>query len=140
MSSPAVVTPARSGLGYVMRKLPHVTLLFWVLKIVAVTLGETAGDLLGITLKVGYVVTALIFLAFFLVVVVAQVSTERFRSALFWSVVLGTSMVGTEISDFLNRGVGHGSRSLLEVLVGQRQDRLLPGLRHKTAGSRRTDR
>src|SRR5205085_8008430 len=109
MSSPAVVTPARSGLGYVMRKLPHVTLLFWVLKIVAVTLGETAGDLLGIPLKVGYVVTALIFLAFFLVVVVAQVSTERFRSALFWSVVLGTSMVGTEISDFLNRGVGHGS-------------------------------
>ena len=109
MSSPAVVTPARSGLGYVMRKLPHVTLLFWVLKIVAVTLGETAGDLLGITLKVGYVVTALIFLAFFLVVVVAQVSAKRFRSALFWSVVLGTSMVGTEISDFLNRGVGHGS-------------------------------
>ncbi|PZS39271.1 MAG: hypothetical protein DLM62_09185, partial [Pseudonocardiales bacterium] len=92
-----------------MRKLPHVTLLFWILKIVAVTLGETAGDLLGITLKIGYVVTALIFIAFFLVVVVTQVVAKRFYSALFWAVVLGTSMVGTEISDFLNRGFGHGS-------------------------------
>ena len=109
MSSAVVAKPAGSDLGYVMRKLPHVTLLFWVLKIVAVTLGETAGDLLGITLKIGYVLTALIFLAFFLIVVVAQVSAKRFHSALFWAVVLATSMVGTEISDFLNRGFGHGS-------------------------------
>jgi uncharacterized membrane-anchored protein len=92
-----------------MRKLPHVTLLFWILKTVAVTLGETAGDLLGITLKIGYVVTALIFLAFFLVIVVTQVNAKRFHSTLFWTVVLGTSMVGTEISDFLNRGFGDGS-------------------------------
>jgi uncharacterized membrane-anchored protein len=104
-----MLKPTGPDLGYVMRKLPHVTLLFWILKIVAVTLGETAGDLLGITLKIGYVVTALIFLAFFLVVVVAQVRAKRFHSALFWAVVLGTSMVGTEISDFLNRGPGHGS-------------------------------
>jgi uncharacterized membrane-anchored protein len=109
MPSGAMLKPTGPDLGYVMRKLPHVTLLFWILKIVAVTLGETAGDLLGITLKIGYVVTALIFLAFFLVVVVAQVRAKRFHSALFWAVVLGTSMVGTEISDFLNRGPGHGS-------------------------------
>jgi uncharacterized membrane-anchored protein len=106
---PSHVGAGKAELGYVMRKLPHVTLLFWLLKIVAVTLGETAGDLLGITFKIGYVVTALIFLGFFLVVVVAQVRTKRFHSALFWTVVLGTSMVGTEISDFLNRGFGHGS-------------------------------
>lgn len=92
-----------------MRKLPHVTVLFWALKIVAVTLGETSGDLVGITLQIGYVVTALIFLGFFLVVVTAQVRAKRFHPALFWAVVLGTSMVGTEISDFLNRGFGHGS-------------------------------
>lgn len=92
-----------------MRKLPHVTVLFWALKTVAVTLGETSGDLVGITLEIGYVVTALIFLGFFLVVVVAQVRAKRFYPALFWAVVLGTSMVGTEISDFLNRGFGHDS-------------------------------
>lgn len=109
MSSEVVPKPMGPDLGYVTRKLPHVTLLFWILKIIAVTLGETAGDLLGITLQIGYVLTALIFLAFFLVVVVAQVTAKRFYSALFWAVVLGTSMVGTEISDFLNRGFGHGS-------------------------------
>ncbi|MGB6164436.1 MAG: hypothetical protein WCF33_04570 [Pseudonocardiaceae bacterium] len=101
--------PSLTQVKYVMRKLPHVTLLFWIVKIVAVTLGETAGDLVGITLKIGYVATALIFLAFFLVIVVAQVTAKRFHSALFWAVVLGTSMVGTEISDFSNRGFGHGS-------------------------------
>jgi uncharacterized membrane-anchored protein len=97
--------PAR----YVLRKLPHVTLLFWIMKIIAVTLGETAGDLFGITLAIGYVATALIFLGFFLVVLTLQIRSMRFHSALFWAVVLGTSMVGTEISDFLDRGPGHAS-------------------------------
>lgn len=97
--------PAR----YVMRKLPHVTVLFWVLKTIAVTLGETAGDLFGIDLQLGYATTALIFLVFFLVVVVLQVRARRYHSALFWAVVLSTSMVGTEISDFMNRGFGHSS-------------------------------
>lgn len=94
---------------YVMRKLPHVTVLFWILKTLAVTLGETSGDLFGINLQVGYVTTALIFLAFFLVVVVAQVRSRRFHPALYWAVVLSTSMVGTEISDFMNRGFGDAS-------------------------------
>ena len=93
----------------VLRKLPHVTALFWMLKIVAVTLGETAGDLFGITLKTGYVTTELIFLGYFLVVLTLQIRARRFHAALFWAVVLGTSMVGTEMSDFLDRGPGHGS-------------------------------
>ncbi|MFD2415440.1 COG4705 family protein [Amycolatopsis pigmentata] len=93
----------------VLRKLPHVTVLFWGIKIVAVTLGETAGDLFGITLKTGYVTTELIFLGYFLVVLALQIRARRFHSALFWAVVLGTSMVGTEMSDFLDRGPGHGS-------------------------------
>jgi uncharacterized membrane-anchored protein len=101
--------PTRSHSTYVQRKLPHVTLLFWGLKMVAVTLGEAAGDLLGITLKIGYLTTGLVFLAFFLVTVVAHVRARRFHPALFWAVVLGTSMVGTEISDVMNRGLGHGS-------------------------------
>jgi uncharacterized membrane-anchored protein len=98
-----------SDVKYVLRKLPAVTVLFWLLKTVAVTLGETAGDLLGITFKVGYVATAVVFLVFFLGVVVCQVRARRFRPALYWAVILGTSMVGTEISDFLNRGFGYSS-------------------------------
>jgi len=106
-------TPAHAPAGlssqYVMRKLPHVTILFWALKIVAVTLGETAGDLFGITLQVGYVTTELIFLCYFLTVLAIQIKASRFRPLVFWAVVLGTSMTGTEISDFLDRGPGHGS-------------------------------
>lgn len=79
------------------------------IKIAAVTLGETAGDLFGITFKIGYVPTALAFLGFFLVVLAIQVRASRFYPAVFWAVVLGTSMVGTEISDFIDRGPGHGS-------------------------------
>ncbi|MGI8816575.1 MAG: COG4705 family protein [Pseudonocardia sp.] len=92
-----------------LRKLPHVTVLFWVLKTIAVTLGETGGDLFGITLEIGYVTTAALFLLFFLMVVGLQVRAKRFHPALFWAVVLSTSMVGTEISDFANRGFGHAS-------------------------------
>jgi uncharacterized membrane-anchored protein len=94
---------------YVLRKLPHVTLLFWILKTVAVTLGETAGDLFGITFKFGYVATAAVFAVFFAVVVTLQLRAQRFHPVLFWSVILGTSLVGTEISDFLDRGPGSGS-------------------------------
>jgi uncharacterized membrane-anchored protein len=105
----ADVRVAEYSARYVMRKLPHLTLLFWAMKIIAVTLGETAGDLFGITLKLGYVTTALIFLAYFVVVLTLQIRAKRFHPAIFWAVVLGTSMVGTEISDFLDRGPGHGS-------------------------------
>ena len=94
---------------YVLRKLPQITLLFWMVKIVAVTLGETAGDLFGITLQIGYVATAVIFLVYFLAVLTAQIRGDRFYPGIYWAVVLGTSMVGTEISDFLDRGPGHGS-------------------------------
>ncbi|MEV5573239.1 hypothetical protein AB0L06_24610 [Spirillospora sp. NPDC052269] len=92
----------------VTRRLPQVTALFWALKIVAVTLGETAGDLVGITLGLGYVATEALFLGGFLVVLAIQLRTTRFRPAVFWTVVLGTSLVGTEMSDLLDRGPGHG--------------------------------
>ncbi|WP_211190679.1 hypothetical protein [Actinomycetospora sp. TBRC 11914] len=96
----------------VLRKLPQVTALFWVLKILAVTLGETLGDEFGITLGVGYLVTALVLLAVFGVLVTAQLRADRYRPWLFWAVVLSTSAVGTEISDGMDRGyLGHASSS-----------------------------
>jgi uncharacterized membrane-anchored protein len=93
----------------VVRKLPHITVLFWILKTIAVTLGETAGDEFGITLKVGYAQMVGLFSLFFLAVVIAQVWSKRYHPALFWAVILATSLVGTEISDFMNRGFGHAS-------------------------------
>ena len=99
----------REAAAVAMHKLPQVTVLFWALKTVAVTLGETAGDLLGITAGLGYATTAIGFAVFFLAVATAQLRARRFHPVLYWAVVLGTSMVGTEVSDFLNRGFGHGS-------------------------------
>lgn len=105
---PAVVTE-RDGTALVLRKLPEVTVVFWLVKTVAVTLGETLGDLVGITAGLGYFATAATFLAFLAAAVFAQVRAPRLRPALYWAAVLGTSLVGTEISDLLNRGPGHGS-------------------------------
>ena len=77
---------AQHPVSYVTRKLPHVTVVFWILKIAATTLGETGGDLLAQTLKVGYLTSTLIFFAMFLVSVVFQLRAHRFHPAIFWTV------------------------------------------------------
>lgn len=92
---------------FVLRKLPHVTALFWVIKIVAVTLGETGSDEFAIELQLGYLGCALAFGLFFLVMVSVQLRAKRFRPGVFWAVILATSIVGTAVSDLMDRGVGH---------------------------------
>jgi uncharacterized membrane-anchored protein len=92
---------------YVLRKLPYVTVLFWLLKIIAVTLGETGSDLFAIELKIGYLACAIVFFAFFLVAVGLQLRAKGFHPGIFWTVILSTSLVGTSISDFMDRGLGH---------------------------------
>ncbi|MUL85630.1 hypothetical protein FZI95_20825 [Mycobacterium sp. CBMA247] len=92
-----------------MRKLPHVTVLFWILKIVATTLGETGGDLLAQTLNVGYLVATLIFFGLLIVAVGVQLAARRFHPAIFWTAIALTSTAGTTMSDLMNRtgGVGY---------------------------------
>jgi uncharacterized membrane-anchored protein len=97
-----------SAARLVMRKLPHVTVVFWVLKIVATTLGETGGDLLAQTMHVGYLVSTVIFFALFLVAVVFQLKARRFHPAIFWTVIALTSTAGTTLSDLMNRTGGIG--------------------------------
>ena len=87
-------------------KLPEITAFFWVMKILATTLGETGGDLLAQTLKVGYVVSSLIFVAALFISVVAQIRARRFNPALYWAVIVFTCTAGTTMSDYLNRGFG----------------------------------
>lgn len=103
-------------------KLPALTFLFWVMKIAATTLGETAGDLLSMTLNVGYFVSTLILMSAFVVVLVGQLQANRYIPFLYWAVILATSTAGTTMSDFMNRtlGLGYatGSAILLSTLVG----------------------
>ena len=89
-------------------KVPEVTFWFWVIKILATTLGETGGDALSMTLRLGYAVSTLIFLAFFVLTLAAQVKSKQYHPVFYWAVVVATTTVGTTTSDYLDRTVGLG--------------------------------
>ncbi|MFI8235353.1 hypothetical protein ACIGDI_41860 [Streptomyces sp. NPDC085900] len=87
----------------VMKKLPEVTLAFWIMKIAATTLGETAGDLFSQTLKLGYFLTTVALFLVFVVTLVVQLRSDHYNPFFYWTVILSTSMAGTTMSDFMNR-------------------------------------
>jgi uncharacterized membrane-anchored protein len=89
-------------------KVPQATAVFWLVKILATTVGETGGDALSMTLNLGYAVATLIFLAFFVITLTLQVRNDRYHPAIYWAVVVATTTVGTTMSDFLDRTAGLG--------------------------------
>ncbi|MFE7045953.1 hypothetical protein ACFU9X_43155 [Streptomyces atratus] len=91
---------------YVMKKLPEVTLAFWIMKIAATTLGETAGDLFSQTLRLGYFLTTIALFLVFMLTLVMQLRSKRYNPFFYWTVILSTSMAGTTMSDFMNRDAG----------------------------------
>jgi uncharacterized membrane-anchored protein len=103
-------------------KVPAVTLLFWVLKILATTLGETAGDTLSMTLQLGYLAATAVFAAVFVAAVAAQIAAQRFHPWIYWATIIATTTVGTTLADFATRslGIGYagGSALLLMLLLG----------------------
>jgi uncharacterized membrane-anchored protein len=102
-------------------KIPEITAFFWITKIIATTLGETGGDLLAQTMKVGYAVSTLILLGIMLSTLVGQLRLRTFSPALYWTVIATTSMAGTKISDYIDRtlkwGYYKGSVVLVALLV-----------------------
>ena len=94
--------------GELLSKVPLVTLMFWVIKICATTVGETGGDALSMTENLGYAVSSLIFLGFFGITLAAQVASKRYRPFVYWAVVVATTTVGTTVSDYLDRTLGLG--------------------------------
>ncbi len=82
--------------------------MFWVIKILATTVGETGGDAFSMTLNLGYGIASLIFLAFFAVTLAAQLISKRYHPFFYWAVVVATTTVGTTMSDYLDRTVGLG--------------------------------
>jgi uncharacterized membrane-anchored protein len=101
--------------GDLISKVPQVTLMFWVIKILATTVGETGGDALSMTLKLGYAVSSMIFLTFFGITLAAQVTSKRFHPLAYWAVVVATTTVGTTMSDYLDRTLqlGYVTSSIL---------------------------
>ena len=91
-----------------LNKVAEITLYFWIMKILATTLGETLGDLLSMTLKMGYIVSLIITSVFFIIVLFLQLKASKYTPILYWLVIVGTTTVGTEISDFMDRTLGLG--------------------------------
>jgi uncharacterized membrane-anchored protein len=89
-------------------KVPRATLAFWLIKILATTLGETGGDALSMQLGLGYLVSTLIFLAFFAVTLAGQVAARRFHPLFYWACVVATTTVGTTTSDYFDRSLDLG--------------------------------
>jgi uncharacterized membrane-anchored protein len=102
-------------------KVPEATLVFWIIKIAATTLGETGGDAVTMGMKLGYLTGTAIFAALFLATVTAQIRATKFHPFLFWLVIIATTTVGTTLADFTDRslGIGYfgGSAILLVALM-----------------------
>ena len=89
-------------------KVPAVTLGFWIIKILATTLGETGGDAVTMTLDLGYLVGTAIFAAILVIAVAAQIAASRFRPFLYWFVIVATTTAGTTLADLCDRSLGIG--------------------------------
>jgi uncharacterized membrane-anchored protein len=112
-------------------KVPQVTLLFWIIKILATTLGETGGDAvtmswLGETTAeakgTGYLIGTAIFGVIFVAVVLVQIRAKKFHPFLYWLTIVATTTVGTTLADYCDRslGIGYtgGSTILLICVIG----------------------
>ena len=108
--------------GHTLSKVPEVTIVFWLLKIAATTLGETGGDAVTMSMDLGYLVGTIIFAMLFLVMVAAQIRATRFHPTLYWLTIIATTTVGTTLADFadLSLGIGYagGSTVLMLLLAG----------------------
>ena len=103
-------------------KVPQVTLLFWIIKIAATTLGETAGDAASMSLNLGYLLSTVLFTGLFLLTLRAQIKATTFHPMLYWATIIATTIVGTTLADFADRslGIGYagGTLLLLSLLFG----------------------
>jgi uncharacterized membrane-anchored protein len=98
-------------------KVPEVTLLFWIIKIAATTLGETGGDALSMSMGFGYLAGTGIFAAIFTLAVAAQIKSKQFHPMLYWITIIATTTVGTTLADFVDRSLGIGYAGGVTILI-----------------------
>ncbi|TAJ77975.1 MAG: hypothetical protein EPO42_08995 [Gallionellaceae bacterium] len=123
----------RNNAEIALTKVPEITLLFWIIKIAATTLGETGGDALSMSMSLGYLVSTGIFAAIFVIAVAAQIKARQFHPLLYWTTIIATTTLGTTLADFADRslGIGYagGATLLATLLLGSL------ALWHRTLGS-----
>src|SRR5438270_13184753 len=98
-------------------KVPEVTLVFWIIKIAATTLGETGGDSVTMTLNWGYLTGTAIFLSLLIVLVVMQIAAKKFNPFLYWATIVASTTAGTTIADFADRSLGIGYTGGTSILL-----------------------
>ena len=103
-------------------KVPEVTLIFWIIKIAATTLGETGGDAVSMSLELGYLIGTAIFAVIFVVAVIAQIAAKRFHPLLYWATIVATTTVGTTLADFADRslGIGYAGGTMRSICTSRR--------------------
>ena len=114
-------------------KVPEVTLIFWIIKIAATTLGETGGDAVSMSMNLGYLVGTGIFAAVFFLAVATQIRAKRFHPLLYWTTIVATTTVGTTLADFADRSLGIGYTGGATLLFALLMASL--AIWHKTLGS-----
>jgi uncharacterized membrane-anchored protein len=114
-------------------KVPAVTAGFWLIKILATTLGETGGDAVSMSMGLGYLVSTAIFMAIFAVTVALQIASRRFHPLLYWATIIASTTVGTTLADLADRSLGMGYPGGTTLLFGLLLASLLTW--HRTLGS-----
>jgi len=100
-------------------RVPHIILLYWIIKIASTTLGETGADMFSMTFAIGYGSTILVFLALFALLAAIKITMKRYDPALYWLTFTASAIAGTAISDFIDRtlGLGYAAGSMLLLLL-----------------------
>jgi len=100
-------------------KVPELTLMFWLIKIAATTLGETGGDAVSMSMNFGYLISTAIFGSLFLLAVAIQIKSSRFHPLIYWATIIATTTVGTTFADFADRslGIGYAGGTLLLLIL-----------------------
>jgi uncharacterized membrane-anchored protein len=114
-------------------KVPEVVLLFWIIKILATTLGETGGDAVSMSMNLGYLVGTGIFAVIFIAAVVVQISAKKFHPVIYWTTIVATTTVGTTMADFADRSLGIGYAGGTSILFTLLMASLF--IWHRTMGS-----
>ena len=106
----------------ILSKVPELTMVFWIIKIMATTLGETGGDAVSMSMDLGYLVSTAIFAFLFIGAVLVQIKAPKFHPVIYWATIVASTTVGTTLADYATRslGIGYagGSALLLALLLG----------------------
>jgi len=98
-------------------KVPAVTFVFWVIKVLATTLGETGGDTLSMSMNLGYLLSTGVFAVFFVAAVIVQVRAKKFHPVIYWVTIVATTTVGTTLADLADRSLGIGYAGGTTILL-----------------------